>query len=297
MWLYSYKDSIFSAKLQVVAGLIYVDSATATATLASAMGEVGDEVGGTLVRPGAILTEVTLDCGEDVVLGKNATAFYIVLPPQTFEQGFTVEIEDTEGYVMKQSSDKVLIIERNHIKPMAAFEFINPTTPSAPAPASNEIWYTATAKADPYFDDFLTFGAEVVSNVWDSETKRGIITFNGDVTMIGDDAFYNCDKLTSITLPESVTSIGKNAFYDCDGLTEFTIPDSVTKIGVYAFYNCSSLTSVYCKAVIPPALGGTSVFDSNGSGRKIYVPTESVDAYMSATNWSGYAENIVGYDF
>ena len=274
-----------------------MDSATATATLASAMGEAGDEVGGTLVRPGAILTEVTLDCGEGVVLGKNATAFYIVLPPQTFEQGFTVEIEETEGYVMKQSSDKVLIIERNHIQPMAAFDFINPTTPSAPTPTSNEIWYTATAKADPYFDDSLTFGAEVVSNVWDSETKRGIITFNGDVTMIGDDAFYNCDKFTGITLPESVVSIGKNAFYDCDGLTEFTIPDSVTSIGDYAFGSCNSLTSVYCKAVTPPALGGSSVFDSNGSGRKIYVPTESVDVYKSAEYWSEYASAIVGYDF
>jgi hypothetical protein len=43
-------------------------------------------------------------------------------------------------------------------------------------------------------------------------------------------------------------------------------------------------------------LGGY-IFDSNGSGRKIYVPTESVDAYKSATNWSDYASAIVGYDF
>ena len=228
-----------------VAGLIYVDSAAATATLASALGEVSNgEVGGTLVRPGTILTEVTLDCGEGVTLGAEATAFYIALPPQTFEHGFTVEIEDTEGYVMEQSTDKALLIERNHIQPMAAFEFINPATPSAPAPASNEIWYTATEKTDPYFDDFLTFGSNVDSNVWDSETKRGIITFDGDVTMIGDDAFNNCDKFTGITLPECVTSIGKNAFCDCNGLTEFTIPDSVTTIGERAFYECYSLTSV-----------------------------------------------------
>jgi hypothetical protein len=44
------------------------------------MGEAGDEVGGTLVRPGAILNEVTLDCGEGVSLGAEATAFYIALP-------------------------------------------------------------------------------------------------------------------------------------------------------------------------------------------------------------------------
>ena len=228
-----------------VAGELYINSTDATAALASDMGNADDNnAGGSLVFDDTILTEVTLDCGEGVALGKNATAFYIALPPQTFEQGFTVEIEDTEGYVMEQSTDKTLLIERNTIKPMAAFEFINPATPSAPAPASNEIWYTATAKVEPTFDDALVFGANAVSNIWDSETKRGIITFDGDVTMIGDDAFNNCDNLTGVTLPESVTSIGKEAFYHCDVLTEFTIPDGVTEIGKYAFCSCGKLANV-----------------------------------------------------
>ena len=60
---------------------------------------------------------------------------------------------------------------------------------------------------------------------------------------------------------------------------------------------CESLTSVYCEAITPPSLGDSYVFNRNGSGRKIYVPTESVDAYKSATNWSEYASAIVGYDF
>ena len=228
-----------------VAGELYINSADATAALASDMGNADDNnAGGSLVFDDTILTEVTLDCGEGVVLGKNATAFYIALPPQTFEKGFTVEITDNSDYTMVQSTSKKQVIERNHIQPMAAFEFINPATPSAPTPAANEIWYTATAKVEPTFDDSLTFGSDVVSNVWDSETKRGVIAFDGDVTMIGDDVFYNCDKLTGVTLPESVTLIGKNAFYDCDGLTEFTIPDSVTEIGSSAFNSCDKLTDV-----------------------------------------------------
>jgi hypothetical protein len=44
-------------------------------------------------------------------------------------------------------------------------------------------------------------------------------------------------------------------------------------------------------------LGGSSVFDNNASERLIYVPTESVDAYKSAENWSEYADAIVGYGF
>ena len=71
-------------------------------------------------------------------------------------------------------------------------------------------------------------------------------TINGlTVTAIADEAFRNCDSLTSVTIPDSVTSIGERAFYDCYSLTSVTIPDSVTSIGNKAFYYCDRLTSVY----------------------------------------------------
>ena len=110
------------------------------------------------------------------------------------------------------------------------------------------------------------------------------VTYNGatySVTSIGEDAFYDCDGLTSIEIPNSVTSIGSSAFEDCSGLekvcindleawcgidfgsadanplyyagnlylngelvTDLTIPSSVTSIGYGAFYNCKGLTSI-----------------------------------------------------
>ena len=66
----------------------------------------------------------------------------------------------------------------------------------------------------------------------------------GADTSIGNNAFYACYSLTSVTIPNNVTSIGNTAFYGCQSLTSVTIPNNVTSIGTDAFYNCYSLVSV-----------------------------------------------------
>ena len=224
-----------------VAGLIYVDTATAEATLASEMGGTDDNnAGGNLVFDDTILTEVTLDCGEGVELGAKATSFYISLPPQTFENGFTAEITCADGSKMVKSSSKALSIERNHIQPMAELPF------SANISPSNQIWYTATAKVEPY-NDMNTYWPSyysIQSNEWDEATGKGVITFSEDVTSIGANVFSNQSKLKSIVLPNTITYIGSSAFADCSNLTSITIPDSVTGIGSSAFEDCSNLTSI-----------------------------------------------------
>ncbi len=64
------------------------------------------------------------------------------------------------------------------------------------------------------------------------------------VISIGDYAFYKCDDLKNVTFGSGLTTIGSNAFYGCSGITALTVPSSVTNIGNGAFNGCSSLESI-----------------------------------------------------
>ncbi|MBQ2417498.1 MAG: leucine-rich repeat domain-containing protein, partial [Alistipes sp.] len=106
-------------------------------------------------------------------------------------------------------------------------------------PANCQILYTSTDGnvVTPYATD--VFGANIVSNTY--ENGQGVITFDGEVTTIGPNAFWTRVNLASITLPQSVTSIGYYAFQGCTNLRNITIPDSVTAIDTNPFLDCKAL--------------------------------------------------------
>jgi hypothetical protein len=77
---------------------------------------------------------------------------------------------------------------------------------------------------------------------WGCETLVSV-TIPNTVTRIENSAFLESKSLTSVTIPNSVTRIGNQAFYSTS-LNSITIPSSITNIGAYAFFDCTRLTSV-----------------------------------------------------
>ncbi len=130
---------------------------------------------------------------------------------------------------------------------------------------------------DPYFG-----GAKIISNIYNEGI--GTIVFDADVTVIGQLVFLDCQRLTSIKLPNTVTSIEYNAFGACTGLTSIKIPNSVTSIGSSAFSG-SGLTSI----VIPSSVIsiGTNAFSCDDissinvdSGNPVYDSRDNCNAII-----------------
>lgn len=109
------------------------------------------------------------------------------------------------------------------------------------------------------------------------------------VTRIGDQAFYECHELKSVTIPEGVTAIGNEAFDHCYNLTSVIIPGSMKTIGEAAFQNCTKLNSISCYAEEPPAMESENAFEGSVyNNATLRVPAGSVGLYKNTTPWSKF---------
>lgn len=231
-------------------------------------------------------TSVTIDCGDGVEIGttaETATEFWFALPEITFESGIIITATDTEGKEFEKTTTKPVAITRNNVQPMKALgaEF------KATKPANNEIWYTANEMITPaeYTTVGAAFGSSIISHSFDETTGCGIIQFETDLKIIGEDAFYN-SLLSSITLPSSIEQIGRAAFHGCAYLNTIYLPQSLSYISQNAFYNCQCLQHIYIEDVASWCNVGMYGEDSCPShyGAYFYLNDERITSLVIPSN-------------
>lgn len=87
-----------------------------------------------------------------------------------------------------------------------------------------------------YFDSSLYFGG--------SELTVPDAIGGQTVTALSEGCFADCDRLTTVILPDTLTEIGPSAFAFCENLRGIYLPKTVNTIGTRAFMECPSLEAI-----------------------------------------------------
>lgn len=135
--------------------------------------------------------------------------------------------------------------------------------------------------------------------------KKYRATYSNGTTVDGDCDGNNLVKdevtksgLKTVVIGECVPAIVFECFADCADLTSVIIEGN-TSIDHYSFArNNGHLTSITMYSTTPPPCQSTAFTYYNGSSYvpmtsiKIYVPSQSVNAYKAASGWSRYSTKI-----
>ena len=159
---------------------------------------------------------------------------------------------------------------------------------------------------------------------------QGSFTIPSGVTVIGENAFADCTRLSAVTIPGFVTEIGKNAFngctyissllfeedgmplviregafYGCAALKTLTLPSGLYKMEQYAFGSTKNLTTVKVNAkgikVSEDAAAtvdfAANAFGTNASTPVFYVTDLTIGQDVPVFDVTGvFGQALIGVD-
>lgn len=103
-------------------------------------------------------------------------------------------------------------------------------------------------------------------------------------------AFWNynyssCSMLRKLTAPEASIRVDNAVFKGCVSLRRLNIPENITALGTEFMSGCTGLAEVHFYPTTPPTVANANAFTSLPTSCIIYVPSGSLEAYTTATNY------------
>lgn len=165
-----------------------------------------------------------------------------------------------------------------------------------------------------FSNSLLTVGDYVFRNCF--SVKH--IALSGALQSVGVSVCEHCESLQEFLMPESLTTIGNYMLRQCYvlrhvsfpsatsiarpgmlsydySLTHIKIPSNMALIASYSFAYCHGMAVYdFSNHASVPRLSNANAFDGIAADCQIRVSASLVDAWKAATNWSTYADHIVG---
>ena len=256
------------------------ESLAGKALVSASLGDVP-----TLSMDASATKEITLTFATPVTIGttaETATCFWLVVPPTTFEGGFAVTVDTSDGKRFKKSTTASLTISRNLLSKMSPLEVVpadpenhfltftseGTTTLSLTNEGGNApVLYYSTNKFDWTLWDYseLTFTSTqplyICGDNPEGFNKRARV--KSCFTTSGSNFRVSGDVMSLIDKDNEVTSIPcpfcfRDLFQGCSGLLSAPdLPATTLADGCYInmFSNCTSLT-------VAPALPASTLASS-----------------------------------
>lgn len=134
---------------------------------------------------------------------------------------------------------------------------------------------------------------EIGNYAFFQNTHLKLIEIPENVAIIGNYAFRT-NNFETIKIHDACTTIGSYCFRYSSTLTGIEIGTGIKSIGSYAFADDTNLKKITIHNTTPPTLGSNVFYRC--PLEVVEVPASALEKYKSYTNWSNYADKMIGIE-